>query len=136
MRKIHENISQAEADAGEKRRERIELLRSRVSLLSGRDRVLMTMYIENGNSFRQMARLVGVAEETIARRIRRMTERLMKGEYVMCLRKRDELGRGEMEIAKDYFLTGLSIKKIARKRSETYYSIRQTLKRIEAIIKS
>lgn len=131
MKRIYPNISKVSNE----QREMVELLRSRVELLTGMDRVLMTMYIENGNSFRQMARLAGVTEETIARRIRRMTERLMKEEYVTCLRKRDELGRDEMEIAKDYFLTGLSIKRIARKRSATYYSIRQTLKRIEAIIR-
>lgn len=136
MKTIHKNISEVGADAGSDHRERVDLLRSRVELLTGKDRVLMTMYVENGNSFRQMARLTGVTEETIARRIRRVTKRLMNGEYVKCLRNRDKLGWGEMEIAKDYFLTGLSMKKIARKRSSTYYGIRQVLKRIEAIIKS
>jgi len=134
VKTIHGNISQISVDTGSEHRERVDVLRSRVGLLDGKDRVLMTMYIENGNSFRQMAKLTGVREETVARRIRRVTKRLMNGEYVMCMRNRDKLGWGEMEIAKDYFLTGLSIKKIARKRKATYYGIRQILKRIEAII--
>lgn len=115
-------------------RDRIDLLRSRVGLLTGKDKVLMTMYIENGNSFRQMARLVGVNEASIARRIYKVTERLMNGEYITCLRNRYKFDRGELDIAKDYFLAGLSMKKIAVKRDSTYYCVRKTLKKIQGII--
>ena len=131
MRKIYPTISKVSSE----QREMIELLRSRVWLLKGLDKILMTMYVENGNSFWQMAKLAGVREETIARRIRRVTKELMNGNYVMCLRNRDKLGNGEMEIAKDYFLTGLSMKNIARKKKTTYYGVRKILKRIEAIIR-
>jgi len=48
-------------------RDRIDLLRSRVNLLTGKDRLLMTMYLENSNSFRQMARLAGVNESRTKR---------------------------------------------------------------------
>ena len=46
--------------------DRIDLLRARVDILTGRDKALMTMYLENGNTFRQMARIAGVNETTIA----------------------------------------------------------------------
>ena len=133
MRKIHENISQCSTKAGAEYRDRIDLLRSRVGLLTGKDKLLMTMYIENGNSFRQMARLVGVNEASIGRRIYKVTERLMNGEYITCLRNRERFGRGELDIAKDYFLAGLSIKKIARKRSRTYYGVRKTLRKYRGL---
>ncbi|MDD5327267.1 MAG: hypothetical protein PHY02_05575 [Phycisphaerae bacterium] len=134
MRRIHENISQGSTKSRTEYRDRIDLLRSRVGLLAGKDRVLMTMYMENGNSFRQMARLSGVNEASIARRIHKVTKRLINGEYITCLRNRDRFSRGELDIAKDYFLTGLSIKKIATKRDSTYYSVRKTLKKIQGII--
>ncbi len=134
MKKIHENIPQSSIKTRTEYRDRIDLLRSRVSLLTGKDRVLMTMYIENGNSFRQMARLVGVSEVSIARRIHKVTERLMNGEYITCLRSRDKFGRNELDIAKDYFLEGLSMKKIAKKRDSTYYCVRKTLKKIQGLI--
>ncbi len=122
----------AEVERGH--RDRIDLLRSRVGLLSGEDRMLMTMYIENGNSFRQMARLSGINEMRIARRIHKVTERLMNGGYITCLRSRGKFSKGELDIAKDYLLAGLSIKKIAKKRNATYYGVRKALKKIQGII--
>ncbi len=134
MKKVHENAAQYSTKVRNGHRDRIDLLRSRVGLLTGKDKVLMTMYIENGNSFRQMARLVGVNEARIARRIHKVTGRLMKGEYTTCLRNRDKFDSGELDIAKDYFLSGLSIRKIARKHNRTYYGVRKTLKKIQGVI--
>jgi transposase-like protein len=134
MKTVHENIPEDNAEAERGYRDRIDLLRSRVGLLTGEDRMLMTMYIENGNSFRQMSRLSGVNEVRIARRIHKVTERLMNGGYITCLRSRDKFSKGELDIAKDYLLTGLSIKKIARRRATTYYCVRKTLKKIQGII--
>jgi len=134
MKNIHENIPQGSVKTKTEYRDRIDLLRSRVGLLAGKDKVLMTMYIENGNSFRQMARLVGVNEASIARRIHKVTKRLINGEYITCLRNRDKFSKNELDIAKDYFLAGLSMKKIAKKRDSTYYCVRKTLKKIQGLI--
>ena len=113
----------------------MERLSSRVDLLTGKDKLLMTMYIRNGNSFRQMARLAGVNEAHIARRIRKIMKRLLDGKYITCLRNRDQFTTTEMTISKDYFLLGLSIKKITAKRHFSYYRVRQTLQKIKAVIK-
>jgi predicted DNA-binding protein YlxM (UPF0122 family) len=134
MKKIHENIPQSSVKTRTEYRDRIDLLRSRVGLLKGKDKVLMTMYMENGNSFRQMARLSGVNEASIARRIHKVTKRLINGEYITCLRNRDKFDKNELDIAKDYFLAGLSMKKIAKKRDSTYYYVRETLKKIQGLI--
>jgi predicted DNA-binding protein YlxM (UPF0122 family) len=134
MKTVHENLDGKDMNAGEERRDRIDLLRSRVGLLTGRDKALMTMYIENGSSFGQMARLAGVNQASVARRIYKITQRLMNGEYITCLRNRDKFNKGELDIAKDYFLDGLSIKKIAKKRDFTYYCVRKALKKIQRII--
>ncbi|HUV41149.1 MAG TPA: hypothetical protein VMW23_05125 [Sedimentisphaerales bacterium] len=134
MKNIHENIPQGSVKTKTEYRDRIDLLHSRVGLLAGKDKVLMTMYIENGNSFRQMARLVGVNEASIARRIHKVTKRLINGEYITCLRNRDKFSKNELDIAKDYFLAGLSMKKIAKKRDSTYYCVRKTLKKIQGLI--
>jgi len=115
-------------------RDRIDLLRSRVNLLTGKDKLLMTMYLENSNSFRQMARLAGVNETRIARRIHKVTKRLIDGEYITCLRNRNKFTKTEMVIAKDYFLLGLSMKKIAGKRRRSYYRVRETLKKIQRLV--
>ena len=134
MRRIHENVPQSTLDSKNEYRSRIEVLRSRIGLLTGQDRLLMTMYLENGNSFRQMAKLAGINEVNIARRIRKVTKRLINGEYITCLRNRDKFTSREMGIAKDYFLMGASIKKISVKRRLSYYCIRETIKRIQQLI--
>ena len=135
MNRIHENISQDQLKAKSRYRDRIDLLRSRASLLSGKDRLLMMMYLQNGNTFRQMARLAGVNEASIARRIHKITKRLVDGEYITCLRNREKFTKTEMAIAKDYFLLGLSIRKIATKRHCTYYCARESLKKIQRLVR-
>jgi len=134
MEKIHKNISQRTLKARDNYRDRIDLLRSRAGLLAGKDKLLMTMYLENGNSFRQIARLAGVSEAAIGRRIRKITKRLLNGEYITCLRSRNEFTKTEMDIAKDYFLLGLSIRKIAARRHCSYYHVRETLKKIQQLV--
>ncbi|MCK4753176.1 MAG: hypothetical protein KAS75_06995 [Planctomycetes bacterium] len=135
MQAIHRNVSQNTLTSRNVYRDRIDLLQSRVSLLRGTDRLLMTMYLKNGNSFRQMARLAGVNEANIARRIYKLTKRLIDGEYITCLRNRDRFTRAEMGVAKDYFLLGLSQRKISTKRNYSLYHIRKILKKIQQLVK-
>lgn len=135
MKKIHAKIPYEAVQGKKTYRNQIELLRRRVNLLVGEDRLLMTMYLDNGNSFRQLARLAGVKEARIARRIHKITKRLTEGEYIHCLRNRDKFSQAELNIAKDYFLLGLSINKITCKQRCTYYRVRKTLKKIQQLIK-
>jgi len=136
METIHENIPQNASKGKSAYRGRIELLRSRVSLLTGKDKLLMTMYLENGNTFRQMARLAGVSEARIARRIRNVTKRLIAGQYITCLRNRDKFTRTEMAIAKDYLLLGLSQRKMALKYNYSAYQICKIIERIQRVVKA
>ena len=134
MKKIHVNISRTTLEAEKRRRDELDLLRSRLHLLNGKDKVLMTMYLENGSSFRQIARLASVSDTSIARRINRLTKRLTNGEYITCLRNRDKFTRDQMTIAKDYFLVGLSMNEIAVKRRWSRYHVRETIIKIKSIL--
>ena len=136
MQTIHVNSPESISTGQDTYRDRIDLLRSRVSLLTGKDKLLMTMYFENGNTFRQMARLAGVNESNIARRIHKITKRLIDGEYITCLRNRDKFTKAEMAIAKDYFLLGLSQRRIAFKRDYSTHHICKILKRIQQLIRT
>jgi predicted DNA-binding protein YlxM (UPF0122 family) len=134
MKRIHENISEQTINVKVMRRGGIEMLRSRLNLLTGTDKLLMTMYIENGNSIRQIARIRGVTEASIARKIHTITRRLTDGPYIDCLRSRDKLTDRQLSIAKDYFLAGLSMRRIATKRHWSYYRVRNNLIEIRTII--
>jgi hypothetical protein len=134
MRTVHGNISQSTSEARTLYRDRIDLLRSRVSMLSGKDKLLMTMYLENGNTFRQMARLAGVNEANIARKVHRITKQLLDGKYITCLRNSNKFTKTELAVAKDSFLLGLSQKRIAAKRRCRVHQIRASVKRIKQIV--
>ena len=108
-------------------RGRVELLQNRLELLSGKDKVLMTMYIINGNSFRQIARILDVSETSVSRRIHQLSERLTNGEFLTCVRNRGKLNRRQLAIARDSFLMGLSNRQIARKRGMSLYAVRKEL---------
>ena len=134
MKKIHANISQGTLKAKNDWRNRIDSLRSRVGLLVGKDKLLMTMYLENGNSFRQIARLTGVNISTVARRIHKLAKRLTNGEYITCLRNREKFTGAELVIVKDYFLVGLTRREIAAKRNCSVYRVRKILKKVQRLV--
>jgi predicted DNA-binding protein YlxM (UPF0122 family) len=117
----------------EKFEDRIDMLRSRIGLLTGKDRVLMQMYLNNTNTFRQMARLAGVNEANVARRIYKLTRRLLDGQYITCLRNSDQFTEEQMGIARDYFVDGLPMGEIAYRREITYYTVRQAIKKIQRL---
>ncbi|OHB72891.1 MAG: hypothetical protein A2Z25_03200 [Planctomycetes bacterium RBG_16_55_9] len=128
-------IAERVLEVKDSQRGRMDVLRGRLGLLSGKDKVLMTMYLEHGNSFRQIARIRGVSETSVARRVHQLTERLTDGEFLMCVRTRDKLSRRRMAIARDAFLLGLSLKQIAGKRRMSVYAVRKELTRIRKLIK-
>ncbi|MHC4587580.1 MAG: sigma-70 RNA polymerase sigma factor region 4 domain-containing protein [Planctomycetota bacterium] len=128
------NLSEAGLKAQDESRDKVDLIRQRLSMLSGVDRLLMTMYWENGNSLQQISKLAGLNRRSIARRIHKITERLIEGQFIDCLRYRNKFTHSEMTIAKDYFLLSLSMKKIAEKRHLSFYHVRKTLEKVQQIL--
>jgi predicted DNA-binding protein YlxM (UPF0122 family) len=131
MDKINQNISEARLKVKSNCRDRIDILLNRLSMLNGQDKLLMTMYWGNGNSLRQIAGITGIHRASLARRINKITRRLMEGKYITCIRNRKRFTESQMAIAKDYFLVGLSMRKIAEKRGLSYYQVRKIIQKIE-----
>jgi predicted DNA-binding protein YlxM (UPF0122 family) len=113
--------------------DRIDLIRCRAELLTGRDRALMQMYLDNAGTFSQMARLAGVNEANVARRIHKLVRRLLDGQFITCLHYRDKFTEEQVEMARDYFVDGLSMREIADRHETTYYSVRRTMKQIQRL---
>ncbi len=134
MQKIHENIGYHQRTNLADRRDKIDLLQQRADLLVGKDKLIMKMYLQNGNSFRQIARLAGVSEGTISRKIKKLSDKLLNSEYITCLRHRELFSSYELQVAKEHFLLGLPITRIARKRKTSYYKMRELIKKINCII--
>ena len=132
MEVVHENTSEEGLKARRAVRRRMDILRSRVKLLTGEDRVLMEMYLDNGNTFRQMAQLAGTNEV----RIRRIIKRLVDGVYISCLRNHELFTNAELEIARDFFLMGLSQISITEARGCSMYRVRKTVIKVRRIFRA
>ena len=135
MKRIYADIPDTTEQSWKIQREKFDLVRSRLSFLNGKEKIIMTMYIEKGNSIRQIARLMGVDEMKISRKIKKLTHNLSSGTFIKCLRKRDKLTLHEISIARDYFLNGRSIRHIANKHNWSFYRVRQKLQEIKHTIK-
>lgn len=107
------------------------LLQTRAHLLTGQDRALLTMYLENGGNFCQIARLAGLCATSVARKIRRIAERLVDETYPVCLRHRGRFSDLELAITKDYFVRGRSMTRISQARNVTYYCVRKTVQKAQ-----
>ena len=113
-----------------------ELVRDRLHLLSGKDKILMTMYLE-GQGIRQLAVLAGVSASALRRKLQRLVTALAGAgceNYLLALRNRDKFTPAELFVARDRLIRGLSIKKIARRRKTTYYRSYRMVCKIERML--
>jgi len=130
MKVVNEDVVMEGGDVRRQRRDMVEVLRRRVELLRGKDRLMMKMYLENGNTVSQLARLAGVNQSSVYRRIRRLTKRLIDGEYIRCLKSGHEFSRLELEIAREHFLDGKTYKEIAERIGCTCYRVNKIVRSI------
>lgn len=115
------------------RRDLMEVLRTRVVLLAGEDRALMEMYLDSGQSFRQIATLRRSSPSTIARRLRRIARRLTDETFFCCARDRRRLRPGELAIIRDHFVRGQSVEQISLGRNISRYRIERILRKAKRI---
>jgi len=92
------------------------------------------MYLDNGNSFRQISRLLGVSESTISRRIQKLTKHLTGESFYIYRQYRKKLNIRQKQFARDYFLTGLSLRHIAKKHKCGFLTVKNTMKKILDLI--
>ena len=134
MKTIHENVSKQNLKDISNDRAQIELLRSRLDLLDGKEKLMMTLYLEDGYSICKISQVADLCRTSIARRIKRLKKNLLEGKYITCIQNCDKFNRDQMAIAKDYFLRGLSIRQITKKRHRSVYHVRETIIQIKSIL--
>ena len=134
MNALNNNISEESVLSKTQQFENIDLLRHRKDLLDGQDKIFMTMYLDNGNSFRQISRLLGVSEATISRRIHKLTKLLTGESFYIYRQYRKKLNKRQKQFARDYFLTGLSLRQIAKKHQCGFLTVKKTMKKIMDLI--
>lgn len=110
-------------------RDVVEVLRMRAHLLAGKDRAVLEMVLEHGDSLRQIGRLMGLSPANVGRRVRRITRRLADDTYEICLGNHDDFNGRELALIKDCFVRGLSQRCISRNRCVTLYHVKTTLQK-------
>lgn len=135
MQKIITVISEFQ-DKRRMNRDGVELVRQRIRILSGTDKVMMSMYYIDGCSYSRIAALMGINQSNVARRIRRITSRLLTGQYIRCLQNKRYFGTTELQIAKDYYVCRRTMRQIAQQRGSSFYEVRKAIARIEAILEA
>lgn len=128
---VLEGLEPVEVDAERlaARREVVEVLRARLDLLGGEDRVLLKMHLEARGSFDEIAKLTGRNRSSVCRRIHRMICRLYDETYIRCAAARDRFSAPELMVVRDHFVRGLSLKRIGREHHLCYYRVRMIVAR-------
>ena len=108
----------------------LELVRLRLDWLMPPDRVLLEMYLNQNVSTTQLAAATGLAPQTIRRRMKRLSKRLLADEYVRIQRKRDLFSPRQLAFAYDHFLLGLGYRRIAARRRTSCSVVRRILKQL------
>jgi hypothetical protein len=110
-------------------RDVIEVLRMRAHLLSGEDRALLEAHLEQGSSFRQIGRLMGLDRRTVGRRVRKIVQRLTDETYELCFGNHEDFNGRELTVIRDHFIGGLSERRISRHRDVPRYRVRAILQK-------
>ena len=130
------NISTDLSNNMNRQREMLDVLRHRKELLKGEAKLLMTMHLECGKSYRQIARIMGVSTSTIYHRIKRISKLLTGKSFHIYRDCRKQLNKQYKEIARDYFLMGLPILQIAKKHRCSRNKVRQDIEKILSLIEA
>jgi transposase-like protein len=106
-----------------------EQLADKIDLLEGRDKVIMAMYLEQGFSMSEIARLVGVTASSMTRRIKKIASRLALAQ--VCFNNRDIFELKELEVIAVHLLRGLSLKQSASECNCSYYLARKANNKVK-----
>lgn len=127
MQPLTKQRTEADLYRAPSQRDVTERLRTRADLLASEDRALLMMYLEAGSGIRQIARLIGTSPSTVARRIRKLLDRLSDETYALCLQHRGQFTDEELAVIRDHFIRGLSVRRICRDSALCYYRARMII---------
>lgn len=104
-----------------------EKLSTRVDMLPEKQRTFVRLF-QNTQKYRPIAKIAGVNEATIARRLKKIAQQISNNNFITALSQNSSLPSEKMEILKDYFVTDQPMIRIAQNRRLTYYKVRKMIK--------
>jgi len=102
---------------------------TRIDLLSDEQKMFVRLFLDAQN-FRSIATMAGVNEATIARRLKKIADRISSNNFITALSQNSSITGEKMEILKDYFVNALPIARIAKDRNLSCYRVRKIIKTV------
>lgn len=121
-----------DSEATHNYREHVELIQSRLSLLHGREEMIMSLHYIHNMSFERIGKLVGLHGATVGRMVRRISRMLIEGVYLRCIQNRELFSQEELAVAYDKFICGLGQREIAARYCIGIHFAARLIKSIEA----
>ena len=106
-----------------------EAFTARVKMLSD-EQITLVRFFQNTPNYRVIAKMAGVNEATIARRLKKIARHISGNNFFAALSENDNLPAEKMEILKDYFVSGLSVKIIAQNRNVSTYLVKKIVRQM------
>jgi len=111
-----------------------EIIAGRAELLCSRDRELVEATLVRGQSVASVARIMGVSQKTLGRKVRGLASRLISCGFLDTARALPYLNSDEAEIAQMRYCQGVSARRLAREHGVSGYVMRRRLDVIGAKI--
>jgi predicted DNA-binding protein YlxM (UPF0122 family) len=102
---------------------------TRIDLLSDEQKMFVRLFLDAQN-FRSIATMAGVNEATIARRLKKIADRISSNNFITALSQNSSITGEKMEILKDYFVNALPMARIAKDRNLSRYRVRKIIKTV------
>ena len=104
-----------------------ERLSARVDILPQQQKALVRLFLA-GQNYKVIAKIASVNEATVSRKLRKIADRINCDSFIAALSENNDMPAEKLEIIKDYFVIGLTIKAITKKTDLSYYKIKKIIK--------
>ncbi len=101
----------------------LEKMQSRVDLLPEKERNFVRLFLAAEN-FRYIAQMAGVNEATIARRLKKIANRIASSDFVYALAN-PNLTHSQLNLLREHYVNNLSLLQISKKYCINYYKLRK-----------
>jgi hypothetical protein len=105
----------------------------RLYLLPRPERAIMLAWAHYGVPVATLGALAGLDRQKMLRRIERIADSLVRGDYLRCLRVQAFLSRHDLELAASYFRDGRTIAAIAAETGSNTTSIQRRIAAIRRL---
>lgn len=116
------------------RLDRNEMILARVGWLTEQDRAVLEGVFRTGQTVRELARLLGVSERKLGRRVHRLVERVLSDRFAFVMRHHGRWSPARRRVAVACVLEGRSVRAARGDLGLSMHTIRGHLAAVDAML--